>query len=1065
MSLHQYARDPREETDPSSINIFSLSQRSSTALAPPGIVLPVPSMSNYRPYIPSLPSSILPASNYYHVQPVPAQPILAPPPGLAYPERTYPPHYPPSHQTTAIAPSRTPSQTASIGSFTSNSIPTPPPPGLSYPPPTPPVPQHPPGSHSTFLTIAMSRKSAQLKQQKTPSARLAPLSSPPLESPPDPNEKVLLSRFAPTFIPRWLLDVNTSMPSLVFPLSVSSSSEPTSTYNEIISDLYPPALLSSLVQAEELATDRIKRQLAQRPKLSLALEEPLINLDLHTLSPTTYAAHWIPLQALEYSARQFELFHSTLYNVVLSPYSSPTSPPSSTSTTHLFSLPTPFIRESWPPVQMGDTCYLRPLVEEIQGWKGVEVEAKVFAIERVKGIVVLKVEGEEASNWLKEETNEAGDDREDGEDELDEGEDGEGKKREEGIRVNVIWKIQDRLFESWKKSTEVIDQYLYRSVTEWPTSATLVPSTSDMKPIVSTNGKVEKTPRKRFPIESWLFPTKEDLAEPEEVTARSNIPSLVGRRWVDTNLNQEQKNAVQSILWAQHRAPLLISGPPGTGKTKTLVEAVFQILKEHPNAHVLVCGSSESSCDTLALRLRSLTPANLLRLNHPTRPLNEVRGELLPFCHVAGENFGIPTNLLSKRVICTTVLDCSVLLASRLTNSNLSSLKSHLSSRLDPDPSPSLEAPHFEFLLVDEAAQATESDLAPALAVVQTDPNISNTAHVTICGDSNQLSPHIVSATARDHDLDISLLERLLRLPLYADHPFSRRNRRKNPDLEWDVRRTPFVDLTKNYRSVEEILWLPSTLFYHESLVPCASKAIQETPLRNWRSNSSFPILFKNTSGEDFEVEEGSSFFNPSEINLVVSLVQDLVKNGKERGYGVVKAKEISVISPFREQVWRIRLALRKLYLGDVDVGNVEALQGAENRVVIVSPVRSINTRWIDHDRQTNRGLIFEPKRFNVAITRAKELLIVVGNAQTLTIDPYWRAFYHLCLRNDCYEGPAVKLEREQAGDLSSAAQAVSRMEMDYRARAQKTRDEVDEAREIDISVGRMVTLLDEGED
>lgn len=93
---------------------------------------------------------------------------------------------------------------------------------------------------------------------------------------------------------------------------------------------------------------------------------------------------------------------------------------------------------------MGDTCYLRPLVEEIQGWKGVEVEAKVFAIERLKGIVVLKVEGEEASNWLKEETNEAGDDREEEEDELNEGEDAEGKKRVEGIRVNVIWKIQGK---------------------------------------------------------------------------------------------------------------------------------------------------------------------------------------------------------------------------------------------------------------------------------------------------------------------------------------------------------------------------------------------------------------------------------------------------------------------------------------------------------------------------------------------------------------------------------------------------------------------------------------------
>jgi len=65
-------------------------------------------------------------------------------------------------------------------------------------------------------------------------------------------------------------------------------------------------------------------------------------------------------------------------------------------------------------------------------------------------------------------------------------------------------------------------------------------------------------------------------------------------------------------------------------------------------------------------------------------------------------------------------------------------------------------------------------------------------------------------------------------------------------------------------------------------------------------------------------VEEGSSFYNPSEINLVVQYIQDLVKDGEERGHGKVRAKEISVISPFREQVWRIRLRLRKLGLGDV---------------------------------------------------------------------------------------------------------------------------------------------------
>ncbi|GAA5946687.1 hypothetical protein JCM3765_000349 [Sporobolomyces pararoseus] len=972
--------------------------------------------------------------------------------------------------------SRTPSQTASIGSFPASSIQTPPlPSGFSHPPPIiphsdqpfpafpatppPPPPNLPPGSHSTFLTRQMSAKEAATHNVSHPPS-LPPPTLEELEK--DPTT---LSRFARLYTPLWLRQVNTSIPSLVFPLPPSTEND---TYSSMISDLYPPRLLAKFTQAEQDATARVRQQLSKTVNLSkLSTDYDSKNpstkappLKLPPLSPSTYAAHWIPLQALEYNARQYELYESTLYNVLLRPFDSATSTSASSSTTHLYSLPTPFIRESWPPVQMGDTCFIRPLIPEIQGWKGVEVEARVYAIERIKGEVVLSVD-QHASGWLKQ---------------VEGGETGQRSLEKQetetdfGISVNVIWKIQDRLFEDWKKAAGVVDSYLDDSLGDSNVESN---GTSEESAQVEKNGRTSsKTPRQRSPIQSWLFPNEEDLADlgnddDEDDENDDRIPSLTGRRWIDANLNEEQKNAVQSILWAEHQAPLLISGPPGTGKTKTLVESVFQILKEYPDAHILVCGASNPSTDTLALRLRSLMPSQLLRLNHPTRPFNEVRPSLLPFCYVDGEAFGIPDieSLLSKRVICTTVLDCSILLSSRLTNSNIASLEHHLHSKLFPGRTPRPQSPHFNYLLIDEAGQALESDLLPAFAVVLTDPSHSSPpTHVTICGDSNQLSPHIVSPTARGHDLDVSLLERLLRLPLYANHPFSRRNRRKNPDVEWDVRTTPFVDLVRNYRSVEEILWLPSTLFYHESLLPFASKSIQETPLRNWSllPSRNFPMLFSNTSGEDFEVEEGSSFFNPSEINLIVSLIEDLVRDGEERGHGNVRAKDISVISPFREQVWRIRLALRKARLGDVDVGNVEALQGAENRVVIVSPVRSVNTRWIEHDRQSNRGLIYEPKRFNVAMTRAKELLIVVGNAQTLTVDPYWRAFYHLCLRNDCYVGPEVSFQQEKE-DLSSSAQAVSKMEMDYRTR--KNRHEGDDEREIDITVGRMVTLLDEGED
>lgn len=214
------------------------------------------------------------------------------------------------------------------------------------------------------------------------------------------------------------------------------------------------------------------------------------------------------------------------------------------------------------------------------------------------------------------------------------------------------------------------------------------------------------------------------------------------------------------------------------------------------------------------MRLRSLMPKDLFRLNAPSRPFAEVRGELLPFCHVENDRFAMPSmsTLLSKRVICTTVLDASILLRSRITNHDLSTLEIYVSGSIHPNNPPPLAKPHFGYLLVDEAAQATEADIACALNVVATDDTRCHRAHVTVCGDARQLGPHIVSEEARNQDFDVSLLERLMDRPVYAEHPFTRRNRARNPEERWDIRTTPFVDLVRNYRSAPEILWLPSTL-------------------------------------------------------------------------------------------------------------------------------------------------------------------------------------------------------------------------------------------------------------
>ncbi|EGF97190.1 uncharacterized protein MELLADRAFT_70149 [Melampsora larici-populina 98AG31] len=89
------------------------------------------------------------------------------------------------------------------------------------------------------------------------------------------------------------------------------------------------------------------------------------------------------------------------------------------------------------------------------------------------------------------------------------------------------------------------------------------------------------------------------------------------------------------------------------------------------------------------------------------------------------------------------------------------------------------------------------------------------------------------------------------------------------------------------------------------------------------------------------------------------------------------------------------------------------------SRVVIVSTVRSHHKKHIEDDRRRDRGLIFEAQRFNVTLTRPKELLIVVGNAETLTVDPYWRSFYHFTRRMGVYEGAPVLGLGESVADVS----------------------------------------------
>lgn len=333
---------------------------------------------------------------------------------------------------------------------------------------------------------------------------------------------------------------------------------------------------------------------------------------------------------------------------------------------------------------------------------------------------------------------------------------------------------------------------------------------------------------------------------------------------------------------------------------------------------------------------------------------------------------------------------------------------------------------HFDYFLCDEAAQLTEQDILPALSVMLPATS-TRTVHqnrrlpqICLVGDPQQLGPFVASSEARTAELDLSLLQRLFQRRLYKEHPSARQNLKSRLLLPTSIEMestgqqevdasdlsAPLCNLVKNYRSHIGLLMIPSSSFYNDTLQPFAGPAIQNTPLLNWPFlDRKFPLLIWHTEGTEDMVDEGSSWFNDNEISNVVKCVKELLSDSPNFASSApVKPAEISVISPFREQVWKIRIKLRLLGLGEVNVGRESDMQGAENRVIIISSVRT-SLRFVKDDVRRNRGLIFEPKRFNVATTRSKELLVVIGHIPTLQGDPFWRALIQLGMRHGCCKG------------------------------------------------------------
>lgn len=664
----------------------------------------------------------------------------------------------------------------------------------------------------------------------------------------------------------------------------------------------------------------------------------------------------------------------------------------------LYSLVVPGIREDYPNLVPGDLVQLRVLATNSPAWLRLVLDARVYGVRKAEGFVILKCDT--LSTHL-----------------------GAMFPNVESVRFNVQFCNAER---GTKAAIEGVQQ-VGRVLNDFSTA-----SGSAMR--------------------GWLFPSQ--TVESVQTQKRESRQGVIS--WYDPHLNTEQKDAVAAIALTpsrmqSHRTPFLIAGPPGTGKTKTIVEMALQILQHQPLARVLLVAPSPTAADTLAFRLAAhLQPDQMIRINDQGRTFAEVPQSLLLYCSIdetedGAASFGLPSwsKFAAASVVVLSTADVHVLLKSKVSNVDLGRWHAKtLAPSLGPQFKPQL---HWTHLLVDEAGQATEAELSNALLTVvpspyHSDKDAVDLPAVVLCGDVSQLGPHVQSHFARSHALDVSLLERLSRRKPFRGALSELRKVGRQAVLRGDYapqslasgdHRLPgtvnVAHLVRNYRARQPaLLQGVSMLFYDDALLPCAPSPTLDLSTWDGLPNRQMPLFFEHIDAPDEWVDEGASFYNVGEIQRVVELCQSLTSVSKTRPQRLAAPEDVAVITPYREQVWRIRMALRGVGLSGVSVGNVEVYQGLEHRISIISTVRS-SRRFLPLDAKRSMGLVFERKRLCVAISRAMEALLIVGNANLLKVDPFWRSLLAHAKRNGTFRGnntldDDAVLDDAQIGALEYAA-------------------------------------------
>lgn len=470
-------------------------------------------------------------------------------------------------------------------------------------------------------------------------------------------------------------------------------------------------------------------------------------------------------------------------------------------------------------------------------------------------------------------------------------------------------------------------------------------------------------------------------------------------------LNPTQERAVNEVLWAKDVA--IVHGPPGTGKTTTLVEAINETLMRE--SQVLVCAQSNMAVDWISEKLVD-RGINVLRIGNPTRVNDKMLGftyerrfeshadypqlwairkairELRKNRKKGSENYHQKMDRLKSRAAEIELrINAELFGEARVIACTLVGSAHHL-----------LEGMKFGTLFIDEAAQALEAACWIPM---------KRASRVILAGDHCQLPPTVKSIAALRAGLGKTLMERIAENKpevvtlLKIQYRMNDEIMRFSSDWFYGgkVESAPQI----KYRSVLDydhpITWIDTSKEENQITIEG-----EDAPEDSTSTSSSVSAANQNSDLNFKEQFVGESFgrINKAEAELtLLTLAEYFTKIGKQR---VLEERiDVGIISPYRAQVQYLKKLIKKYeffkpYRRLISVNTVDGFQGQERDVILISLVRSNDEGQI--------GFLKDLRRMNVAMTRARMKLIILGNKDTMTKHPFYKKLWEYVEAINNYE-------------------------------------------------------------